>query len=146
MSIDLSPELYEALQTLATVARDTAEIGKRTDPARKLTLVQLRRKLAIQIGHVSQLIDQDRVLQKHPAKRRELDNLFSAVRYALGQHQADWPAVKIDDDPSGYAMSAQLAYAKSDELWKWCKANLNFRGKGLQFYWGSAISIAPRSS
>ena len=55
-----------------------------------------------------------------------MGRLFSSFRYAIGQHQASWPAVIIDDNMRDYKASAQATYAKSDQFWFWCRQNLGF--------------------
>lgn len=123
----LSPALRDALMLYAELEHAVVMAGRSVDPARKLELVQSRRRFAEQLGRVGILLEQDETLAGHPDKQQAMIRLFSAFRYALGQHQANWPAVRIDEDRDGYMASAQNAYAKSDALWDWCAANINFR-------------------
>ncbi|MBO9574235.1 MAG: hypothetical protein J7494_00720 [Sphingobium sp.] len=123
MAIQLSPQLHDALAHYAELETAVVTAGRQS---RKLELVQSRRKFAEQIGLLGLLIAQDRALAGTPDKQQEMGRLFTAFRYALGQHQANWPAVRIDEDPRGYAQSAWEAYSKSDLFWEWCLANLEF--------------------
>jgi hypothetical protein len=127
MAVELSPQLHDALARYAELEQAVVSAGRRSDPARKLDLVRSRRKFAEQIGLLGLLIVQDRALAATPDVQQNMNRHFTAFRYALGQHQANWPAVRIDEDPQGYAQSAWEAYSKSDEFWAWCVANLNFR-------------------
>jgi hypothetical protein len=127
MPAELSPALRDALNVYADLERQAITLGKRTDPDRKIHLVRLRRQLAEQIGVVGLAIARDSALARTPDLQQEMNRLFTTFRYALGQHQANWPAVKIDEDREGYARSAQATYAKSDLFWAWCQSNLGLR-------------------
>lgn len=127
MALQLSPQLHDALARYAELEQAVVSAGRRSDAARKLDLVRARRKFAEQLGSLGLLIAQDRMLAEAPDKQQDMNRLFTTFRFALGQHQANWPAVRIDEDPQGYAQSAWEAYAKSDQFWAWCLANFDFR-------------------
>jgi hypothetical protein len=127
MALELSPQLHDALARYAELEQAVVSAGRRSDPERKLDLVRARRKFAEQLGLLGLLIVQDRMLAETPDKQQDMNRLFTTFRFALGQHQANWPAVRIDEDPKGYAQSAWEAYSKSDQFWTWCLANLKFR-------------------
>ena len=126
MAIELSKPLHEALALYAELEAAVVSAGRRSDPARKLDLVQSRRKFAEQLGKLGILIVQDNQLRQDPELQQEMNRRFTAFRYALGQHQANWPAVRIDEDPQGYAQSAWEAYSKSDQFWEWCLTTFAF--------------------
>jgi len=124
LAVKVSPQLHEALALYAELEQAVISAGRRSDPGRKLDLVRARRKFAEQLGRIGILIVQDRQLAATPDIQKAMNKHFTTFRYALGQHQADWPAVRIDEDPEGYARSAWEAYYKSDQFWEWCLANL----------------------
>jgi len=126
MQIEITPALHDALQACSDTERSLIAIGRRTDPERKFDLVQHRRKFAEQMGHIGQLIDEEAALQRRPEMAMEMTSRLSAFRFAIGQHQASWPAVRIDEDAQAYAESARGTYVKSDLFWTWCNAHLNF--------------------
>lgn len=126
MHIDITSALQAALQACSDTERDLIAIGRRTDPQRKFDLVQHRLRFARQMGQVSQAIDGDFALQRRPEMAMEMTSRLSAFRFAIGQHQASWPAVRIDEDAVAYAESARGTYAKSDQFWHWCSEHLNF--------------------
>src|SRR4051812_14140094 len=119
MALQLSPQLHDALARYAELEQAVVSAGRRSDAARKLDLVRARRKFAEQLGSLGLLIVQDRMLAETPDKQQDMNRHFTTFRFALGQHQANWPAVRIDEDPEGYAQSAWKAYAKSDHFWAW---------------------------
>lgn len=126
MQIAISAALRDALKVCSDIEQNLIAIGKRTDPARKADLVQWRRRFAEQMGQVSQLIDCEAALQKQPDIAMEMHSRLSSFRFAIGQHQASWPAVRIDEDAAAYAASARGTYARSDQFWDWCAQNLMF--------------------
>ena len=127
MALELSSQMHDALARYAELEQAVVSAGRRSDAARKLDLVRARRKFAEQLGLLGLLIVQDRMLAETPDMQQDMNRLFTTFRFALGQHQANWPAVRIDEDPQGYAQSAWEAYAKSDLFWAWCLTNLDFR-------------------
>jgi hypothetical protein len=124
MRITISPALNDALRSCADIERQIFAIGARVDAQRKLDLVHARRKLAERLGSLISLLQDERALADVPEKREELGRLFSSFRYAIGQHQASWPAVRIEEDVAAYAASARNTHAKSDQFWRWCDQNL----------------------
>ena len=126
MQIEITPALQDALKACLDIERNLIAIGKRTDPERKWDLVQQRRRFAEQMGQVSQLIAADAALQRQPEMVMQMNSRLSDFRFAIGQHQASWPAVRIDEDARAYAESARGTYAKSDQFWEWCSVHLGF--------------------
>lgn len=139
MALQLSSQLHDALARYADLEQAVVSAGRRSDEARKLDLVRARRKFAEQLGLLGLMIMQDRTLAATPDKQQDMNRLFSAFRFALGQHQANWPAVRIDEDPTGYAQSAWDAYAKADQFWAWCTANFDF-GRDIRLRPDSIVS------
>ncbi len=120
-----SATLREALERYRAIEKDIVSIGTNGDPDRKLALVRARRSLAEQIGVIGTIIEEDVGLAHHPDLQKELGRLFAAMRYSLALHQANWPVVKIDEDPAAYLASARDTQHKSDLFWTWCRANLD---------------------
>jgi hypothetical protein len=127
MSVETSSALREALKRYSEIERHLVGIGKAADPACRRELVKWRRKLAEQSGEVGALIESDTVLAGQPAKQREMSDVFSAFRYAFGQHLATWPVVQTDGEDADYVASARATYSKADRFWCWCAANLDLQ-------------------
>jgi hypothetical protein len=122
--LTLSPQLRSALRDYSRAANDVAAVGARQDEGRKRALVLSRRQLSEHVGILSTAIEKDEVLAKSPGEQQELNRLFATMRYALALHQADWPAVSIDDDPLAYRESSLRVREKSSAFWDWCRINL----------------------
>ena len=94
------------VDSLERVQAELADIASRNDDRRRHDLVELRRKLAAQIGEVGRTadplfsrIDDDELTQAYRAK-------FSRMRSATALHQADWPAVLLGERADEYRASA----------------------------------------
>ena len=125
MTVQTTAALRDALKVYSEIERHLVGLGKAGDPARRLELVQWRRKLAEQTGAVGTLIECDPVLAQNPQKQQEMHRIFSAFRYAFGHHQASWPVVASSTDVPEYVASAKEAYGKADIFWAWCATNLD---------------------
>jgi hypothetical protein len=122
-----SAQLRDALGQYRRVEDDVAAVRDRSDAERKLALVNSRRQLSEQIGQLGPVIETDADLASNPDKQKEISRLFAAMRYSLALHQANWPAVKIDEDPAAYRESSLGVKAKSDAFWSWWHTNLGLR-------------------
>jgi hypothetical protein len=123
----LSVQLRDALGNFRVVEDDVAAIGVRSDEARKQALVRSRRELSERIGELAPAIEADADLAAQPEKHKEVGRLFAAMRYSLAVHQADWPAVKIDEDPAAYRHSALNVQEKSKAFWGWWQQHAGLR-------------------
>jgi hypothetical protein len=120
----LSEQLHTALLDFGAIEKHVSTASLRQGTDAKHALVRSRRELAEQIGRLGPLIEQDEDLAKEPDMQREISRLFAGIRYALVLHQADWPVVRIDEDPAAYRTSARGVEAKSEIFWRWCRAQL----------------------
>lgn len=126
MSNSLSAQMREILTDYARLEHEILATAMLMDPTRKAELVRLRRRLAEHLGVVGTCIERDEQLASDPAIQKQMSQLFTNFRYAVGQHQANWPAVRIDDDVERYRESAENSYAKADLFWSWCRSSLGF--------------------
>jgi len=123
----VSEELRRALRDYAAIEQTVSTASPARCDAAKRALLRDRRLLAEQIGRLGPLIDQNEMLAMSPDDQREMSHLFAAMRYALALHQADWPVVRIDEDPVAYHQSAQQVKVKSAAFWRWCRERLNLK-------------------
>lgn len=120
----LSEPLRRALLDYAALERAVASATPDRDDAAKRALVRDRRLLSEQIGRLGLLIEHDEALAGDAVAQRETGRLFAAMRYALALHQADWPVVRISEDPAAYHLSAHRVQVKSAAFWRWCREGL----------------------
>ncbi len=125
----LSEPLRQALLDYAAIEHNVSTATPDRDDEAKRALVRDRRLLSEQIGRLGLLIERDEVLAADTGTQRETSQLFSAMRYALALHQADWPVVRIDENPAAYRASAHQVQVKSAAFWRWCREGLNLHDR-----------------
>ncbi|HWJ71319.1 MAG TPA: hypothetical protein VNS79_14845 [Sphingobium sp.] len=123
----LSDPLRQALLDYAAIERNVSAANPDRDDEARWALVRDRRLLSEQIGRLGLLIERDEALAADSDTQRETSQRFTAMRYALALHQADWPVVRIDENPAAYRASAHQVQIKSAAFWRWCREGLNLR-------------------
>lgn len=112
--------LSKELSALEAVQAELAGIATRTDDARKHDLIQLRRKLALQIGEVGKIADT--IFANADAEMRQAyRNKFSEMRSAAALHQASWPAVRLGEDIDQYHSSARGVRQANKDFVAWTR-------------------------
>ena len=112
--------LLKELTNLEAVQAELAGIATRTDEARKHDLIQLRRKLALQIGEVGKVGDTIFATADFAMKQAYRDH-FSRMRSAAALHQASWPAVRLGEDIDHYHVSAKGVRQANREFVSWTR-------------------------
>jgi hypothetical protein len=112
--------LLKELGALEAVQAELAGIATRTDDARKNDLIQLRRKLALQIGEVGKVADPIFANADVAVKQAYRDH-FSRMRSAAALHQASWPAVRLGEDIDAYHVSARGVRQANKEFVAWTR-------------------------
>ena len=97
-----------------------AGIATRTDDARKHDMIQLRRKLAAQIGQVGTVADTIFANADAAIKQAYRDH-FSRMRSAAALHQANWPAIRLGEDIEQYHVSAKGVRQANREFIAWTR-------------------------
>ena len=114
-----SHEFVETIAKLQRIQKQLVSISDRTDNDRKLDLVKLRRELAIQIGIVSNVAEKTFLVTATEGDVRQFRTLLSTMRRAVALHQADFPAVKLDEQSSAYDMSVKSVRDANSNFTKW---------------------------
>jgi hypothetical protein len=121
--------LLRELRTLEQIQTELTQLSTRHDAARKAETVKLRRQLAHQLGVLGNLgtavlsVEADK--QLYEAYRSRL----SVMRSAIALHQAEWPAVTLDDAPQEYHLSAQRVLKAKQEFTPWAIATIATRAR-----------------
>ncbi|MBN8829855.1 MAG: hypothetical protein J0G94_04315 [Sphingomonadales bacterium] len=122
-------ELLEALRSFAEVERKIVLLGERpeVDNAHASAMVNARRELVMAFAKLGTALDTDPHLTAHPDKMTQGTRLFSAFRAQNAINQADWPAIRVRDDPAQYRVAAQSVVDRSRAFWQWVERELGFR-------------------
>jgi hypothetical protein len=83
-------------------------------------MIQLRRKLAAQIGEVGKVADTIFANVDVSMKQAYRDH-FSRMRSAAALHQASWPAVRLGEDINQYHLSAKGVRQANKEFVAWTR-------------------------
>ncbi|MEO9133159.1 MAG: hypothetical protein ABI240_18380 [Sphingomonas sp.] len=116
--------LRKELNSLEAVQAELAGIATRTDDARKHDLIQLRRKLASQIGEVGKVAD-TALANVDVAFKQAYRDHFSRMRSAAALHQANWPAVRLGEDIDNYHISAKGVRQANREFVAWTRGAID---------------------
>ena len=94
-----------AVAELQLIQAAIVEASGRTDDGWKHALIDLRRRLQVQITEVSDAIKACAAISADPEAQRSLSQALSRMRSAVALHQARWPAVQINRGDPGYLQS-----------------------------------------
>lgn len=109
---------------LEQVQADLAAISKRTDERRRHDLIDLRRKLSLQIAEVGRVAE-PYVNAIGPEVAQSYRSKFSHMRSAAALHQADWPAVRLDQADGEYQRSVQAVRGANRDFVAWIREIVN---------------------
>ena len=123
MSSD-SDRITAALDRLEQVQADLSTISARTDDRRRADLVNLRRQLSDAIAHVGEVANPVVTRRCDADDQRLYRAKFSAMRSATALHQANWPAVTLDDAPDQHRESARGVRVANHDFVAWMRALL----------------------
>lgn len=117
-------EILRAMNKLQAIQADLATISTRADAQRRHDLIELRRQLSVHIGELGRVaeplfasLDQPELLQTYRSK-------FSKMRSAAAIHQANWPAVKLDEADDSYRRSLLAVRDGNRDFVEWMQATL----------------------
>lgn len=122
-----SHELSDAIAKLGQIQSQLVAISDRTDDQRRFDLVNLRRELALQIGIVSGAAEKSFLITASTEDARQFRTLLSEMRRAVALHQANFPAVKLDEQGAGYDMSVKSVREANSKFMQWIKENIKGR-------------------
>ncbi len=115
--------ILSAVSALEQVQAELAQISSRTDERRRHDLIDLRRKLALHIAEVGRVAEpwfgeaDAELAQTYRAK-------FSRMRSAAAIHQANWPAVRLDQADEEYRRSVLAVRDANRDFVAWIRETL----------------------
>ena len=100
-------EVLAEVDRLQKVQAELAAVSSRTDSERAKDLIRLRRELSQQIGRVGQVAEAYFEAKGDSAVTQQYRTHFSTMRSRAATHQANWPAVRLDQADETYQQSAR---------------------------------------
>ena len=123
----IGSELQGALRSFVVVERGIVALGERADSNNAAEFVTLRRDLVLEFAKVSSALNSDPHLASNPEMMTQGTRLFSAFRTVNSINQADWPAIRVRDDPEAYRVAVRLVAERSQAFWAWIEQEFGFR-------------------
>jgi hypothetical protein len=123
----MAPEysvLVAEIDRLEEILGDIEGILKRADKERQRELIGLRRLLSAQMAIVRVAGEGVFSPADSAALATDYRARFSTLARALALHQADWPAVTINDGDSGYLKSANAVARQIHDFVDWTREAL----------------------
>jgi hypothetical protein len=114
-------QVRATLDRLEEIQADLAKIATRTDEARKLDMVHLRRDLTSQIALVGKTIEPVLVGMGDPALLATFRAKFAHMRSEAAIHQAKWPAVRLGESAAEYALSVLNVREANRDFINWTR-------------------------
>jgi transposase len=103
----LKAQLHDEVDRLEKVQAELAAIANRTDGARKRELIDLRRMLSEQIARVGELAERFFSQANNAELVKEFRRNSTSMRSKAASHQANWPAIRLDEADEEYQRSAR---------------------------------------
>lgn len=116
--------LIAEVAKLRRIQQSLVGIGDRTDEARKMDLVALRRQLSMQIGAVSSAAEQGFLQHADESSAREFRTLMSDMRRIIALHQANFPAAQLDEKSVEYHKSVMAVHNANSKFFQWADVHL----------------------
>ena len=111
--------IVRELKALESVHSELATIASRTDDRRRHDLIDLRRRFAAQMTEVGRLAEPLFAAAQDASLHQTYRDYFSRMRSTAATHQANWPAVRIDESVDQYRQSAQGVTEAHRQFIKW---------------------------
>lgn len=117
-------ELLDELSRLERLQADLAAVASRTDAERARDLIRLRRLLSEQIGCLGPIAERYFEERGDAGLTQQFRHHFSTMRSRAATHQANWPAVRLDEADDSYQLSARAVREANRTFVAWIKGVL----------------------
>lgn len=117
-------QVLAELDRLERVQKELAAVSSRTDSERARDLIRLRRELSQQIGRIGLIAEGYFESVGDPAAVQQFRTRFSTMRSRAATHQADWPAVRLNEADETYQQSARAVREANRAFVAWMRSVL----------------------
>ena len=125
---DLRRQVLNEVDDLEKVQAQLALISSRTDDARLRELIQLRRQLSEQIARVGKIAERYFEESGAPDVIHEFRSHFTNMRSKAATHQANWPAVRLNEADEHYRQSSRAVREANKAFVSWIRQKLGATG------------------
>lgn len=117
--------VVRALAELEQIHADLASITTRTDDGRLRDLIEYRRRLAERIANLGREAEPMFQSLSRPDLLQTYRQKFSKMRSAAAIHQANWPAVRLNEANDEYYHSIAAVHESNHDFVDWMRATLS---------------------
>jgi len=121
----LKAQVRDEVDRLEHVQAELAGIASRTDEERKRELINLRRKLSEQIARLGQVAERFFSASGNPELLKQFRQNYTNMRSKAATHQANWPAIRLEEADEEYQRSARAVREANRALVGWIRSHLN---------------------
>jgi hypothetical protein len=119
--------LQESLETFAKVESEIVAFGRGADGSKALEFIHLRKRMINEFAALRDALENDPYLKANEERKTEVMRRFSAFRAQNAINQADWPAIRVKDDPPAFRIAAQSVAPLSQAFWDWIEKEFGYR-------------------
>jgi hypothetical protein len=109
---------------LEKVQAELAAIASRTDDERLRELIHLRRRLSEQIARVGKIAERYFEESGAPDRVQLFRTHFTTMRSKAATHQANWPAVRLNEADEQYQQSSRAVREANRAFVAWMRGAL----------------------
>ena len=120
----IGAELANALRAFAAIENDIITFGQTMDASKASAFVERRREMAHEFAVLRNALEQEPWLVDRPERMTEALRLLSAFRASNSINQAEWPTIRVRDDPAAFRIAAQTVAAAARDFWRWVDREL----------------------
>jgi hypothetical protein len=124
----IGADLTRALRSFATVEQDIVTFGQTMDAGKASAFVHRRRDMAHEFAVLRNALEQEPLLIAQPELMTQALRLLSAFRARNSINQAEWPAIRVRDEPARFRIAARSVSAAARDFWRWIDQTLGYRG------------------
>lgn len=119
-------ELANALRAFAAIENDIIIFGQTMDAGKASAFVERRREMAHEFAVLRNALEREPWLIDRPERMTEALRLLSTFRASNSINQAEWPTIRVRDDPAAFRIAAQAVAAAARDFWRWVEHELGY--------------------
>lgn len=118
---DLKLLLHAELDAFEHLLHELSGISLRSDLEGRIQLVKLRRELADRLSTIGKAAQTFFAAESTHPWERDFRKRLSDVRSSIATHQANWPAVSINEANADFVRSAHSVREVNQAFLSWCR-------------------------
>jgi len=125
--LPIGTDLANALRSFAAIEQDIITFGQTMDAGKASAFVHRRRDMAHEFAVLRNALEREPLLIAQPELMTQALRLLAAFRARNAINQAEWPAIRVRDEPAPFRIAAQSVAAAARDFWRWIEQTLAYR-------------------